>query len=146
DNLLEDIFAAMNATELARRQFREIARVAGLIFSGYPGKPKNARQIQASSGLFYDVFAKYDPGNLLLEQARREVLERELEFARIQRVLEDIARQQIVIVQTERFTPLAFPIWAERIHGQVSSESWSDRVKKMSLQLEQRADKESKKK
>lgn len=146
ENLLEDIFAAMNATELARRQFREIARVAGLIFSGYPGKPKNARQIQASSGLFYDVFTQYDPGNLLLEQARREVLERELDFARIKRVLEEISRQNVLLVETERFSPLAFPIWAERIHGQVSSESWTERVKKMSIQLETRADKSAKKK
>jgi ATP-dependent Lhr-like helicase len=145
ENLIEDIFAAMNATELARRQFREIARVAGLIFSGYPGKPKNARQIQASSGLFYDVFTQYDPQNLLLEQARREVLERELDFTRIKRVLEEIAEQDIVHVETERFSPLAFPLWAERIHGQVSSESWTDRVKKMSIQLEAKADKESKK-
>jgi ATP-dependent Lhr-like helicase len=145
DNLLEEIFAAMNATELARRQFREIARVAGLIFSGYPSKPKNARQIQASSGLFYDVFTKYDPNNLLLEQAKREVLERELDFARIKRVLEEISKQKIVYVETKRFSPLAFPIWAERIHGQVSSESWTDRVKKMSIQLEARADKTTKK-
>jgi ATP-dependent helicase Lhr and Lhr-like helicase len=143
DNLLEDILLAMNANELARRQFREIARVAGLIFSGYPGKPKNARQIQASSGLFYDVFSQYDPNNLLLVQARREVLERELEFTRIKASLEEISRQEIMIVQTERFTPLAFPIWAERIHGQVSSESWSERVKKMAEQLEARAVKES---
>lgn len=142
ENLIEDIFAAMNATELARRQFREIARVAGLIFSGYPGKPKNSRQIQASSGLFYDVFTQYDPQNLLLEQARREVLERELDITRIRAVLQQIAVQNIVHVETERFSPLAFPIWAERIHGQVSSESWTDRVKKMSIQLEAKAEKE----
>jgi ATP-dependent helicase Lhr and Lhr-like helicase len=143
DNLIEDIFAAMNATELARRQFREIARVAGLIFSGYPGKPKNSRQIQASSGLFYDVFTKYDPDNLLLEQARREVLERELEFVRLKHILEEISTHEIIHVETARFSPLAFPLWAERIHGQVSSESWTDRVKKMSLQLEERAEKEN---
>jgi ATP-dependent Lhr-like helicase len=60
---------------MARRQFREIARVAGLIFQGYPGQHKAARHLQASSELFFDVFSEYDPENLLLTQARREVLQ-----------------------------------------------------------------------
>lgn len=141
DNLLEDILQCMNTVELARRQFREIARVAGLIFTGYPGNKKNAKQIQASSGLFYEVFRKYDPANLLLEQADREVLERELEYTRLEHALRRIQEMDVVVVRTERFTPLAFPIWADRIRGQVSSESWADRVKKMALKLEQSADK-----
>jgi Lhr-like helicases len=75
-HLLHDIPASLNAAELARRQFREIARVAGLIFQGYPGVNKSVKQVQASSELLYDVFARYDPHNLLLFQAHREVLER----------------------------------------------------------------------
>jgi len=77
-----DILAGLNAAELARRQFREIARVAGLVFQGYPGQPQSNRHLQASSGLLHDVFAEYDPDNLLLAQAIREVLERHLEAAR----------------------------------------------------------------
>ncbi len=50
-NLLHDVLASLNAGELARRRFREIARIAGLVFSGYPGAQKSARQLQASSGL-----------------------------------------------------------------------------------------------
>ena len=65
-NLLHDVLASLNSTELAQRRFREIARVAGLVFSGYPGQPKSTRQLQASSGLFFEVFRKYDQGNLLL--------------------------------------------------------------------------------
>ncbi|MBA2668942.1 MAG: ligase-associated DNA damage response DEXH box helicase, partial [Gemmatimonadetes bacterium] len=79
DNLLDDVPASLNATEMARRQFREIARVAGLVFPGFPHAGKTARQLQASSGLFFDVFSRYDPANLLLTQAHREVLERQLE-------------------------------------------------------------------
>ena len=82
-----DILAGLNAAELGRRQFREIARVAGLVFQGYPGQPQSNRQLQASSGLLWDVFNEYDPDNLLLRQATREVLERQLEAPRLEAAL-----------------------------------------------------------
>jgi ATP-dependent Lhr-like helicase len=50
------------------------------VFQGYPGQHKSARQLQASSALFFEVFRKHDAGNLLLTQAQREVLEQELEL------------------------------------------------------------------
>jgi ATP-dependent Lhr-like helicase len=137
DGLLEDLLASLNAAELDRRQFREIARVAGLVFPGYPGMPRDARQLQASSGLLYDVFVRYDPGNLLLDQARREVLDRQLEVARIREALERIARQELMLVPTERLTPLAFPLWADRIQAaHVTTEKWVDRVRRMAAELE----------
>ncbi len=139
DNLLEDVLACVNGTELARRQFRDIARVAGLIFSGYPGARKSTRQLQASSGLLFDVFAQYDPANLLLDQARREVLQQQLDLVRLEATLTAIAHQSLAIVPTKRMTPLAFPIWAERIRTQVSSEDWSTRVERMVLELEKAA-------
>ena len=91
ENLVDDIPASLNATEMAKRQFREIARVAGLVFPGFPRAGKTARQLQATSGLFFDVFRRYDPGNLLLTQAHREVLERQLERSRLGRTLQRIA-------------------------------------------------------
>src|SRR5258708_31518729 len=87
DNLLEDMLASLNAAELSKRQFREIARVAGLVFQGYPGQPKTNRQVQATSGLIYEVFARWDPANPLLSQAEREALERQLEFRRLTEAL-----------------------------------------------------------
>src|SRR6185503_17660213 len=92
ENLLEDIVAALNATEMAKRQFRELARVAGLVFPGLPRSGKTARQLQASSSLFFDVLRRYDPDNLLLSQATREVLERQLESTRLGRTLERLSR------------------------------------------------------
>ena len=136
DRLLEDILDCLNSTELARRKFREIARIAGLVFQGYPGSGKTTRQVQASSGLFYDVFAKYEPGNLLLEQARREVIERQLEMRRLRETLEQARTMKLIVLQTERLTPLAFPLWAMWMQGQVSTEKWGDRVRRMSEQLE----------
>ncbi|MEO5802018.1 MAG: ligase-associated DNA damage response DEXH box helicase, partial [Verrucomicrobiota bacterium] len=97
ENLVEDLLACLNSAELARRQFREIARIAGLVFQGYPGSGKTTRQLQSSSGLFYDVFTRYDPENLLLNQARREVLDRQLEVSRLATTLGDVARMKIIL-------------------------------------------------
>jgi ATP-dependent Lhr-like helicase len=140
DNLLHDSPASLNAAELARRQFREIARVAGLIFQGYPGANKSVKQVQASSGLLYDVFARYDPDNLLLFQAHREVLERQLEHSRLGRTLERIAAGTVTISEVERPTPLAFGLLVDRAREQVSSEKFLDRVRRLAAPLERAAD------
>ena len=137
--LLEDVPASLNAAELARRQFREIARVAGLVFPGLPRSGKTARQLQASSGLFFDVFQRYDPGNLLLDQAHREVLERQLESSRLGRALERLAGSTVVITTPARTTPLAFPLLVDRTRSRVSSESLVDRIRRMQLALERAA-------
>lgn len=139
DNLLDDLTASLNAAELARRQFREIARVAGLIFQGYPGSNKSVRQVQASSGLLFDVFTQYDPGNLLLSQARREVLERQLEESRLGRAMTRLARGTVVVRDLERPTPFAFPLIVDRARVQLSSEKLADRIKRMQLPLERAA-------
>ncbi|GAB4434812.1 MAG: ligase-associated DNA damage response DEXH box helicase [Chloroflexi bacterium OHK40] len=137
--LIDDILAALNAAELARRQFREVARVAGLLVTGGPGERRSARQLQASSNLFYDVFQKYDPDNLLLHQARREVLERQLEQGRLATALERIAAGPLTLVETPGPTPLAFPLLVDRLRERVSSEQLADRVLKLQLQLERAA-------
>ncbi len=139
DNLAADIPASLNAAELARRQFREIARVAGLVFAGYPRAGKSARQLQASSGLFYDVFASFDPENLLLEQAEREVLERQLEASRLGRTLQRLTGSALVITEPRKPTPLAFPLLVDRTRAKVSSESLAARVRRMQLALERAA-------
>jgi ATP-dependent helicase Lhr and Lhr-like helicase len=139
ENLLDDIPASLNATEMARRQFREIARVAGLVFPGFPHAGKSARQLQASSGLFFDVFSRYDPANLLLTQAHREVLERQLESSRLGRTLDRLARSRVVITEPDRTPPLAFPLLVDRTRERVSSESPVDRIRRMQMALERAA-------
>lgn len=147
ENLVADLLACVNCTQMARRQFRDIARIAGLILAGYPGQSRARRQLQASSDMFFDVFLEFDAHSLLLHQARREVLEQQLEINRLLRTLQRIAAQQIVIVTPERLTPLAFPVWAETLRAQyVSSEKWSTRVRKMAARLEAAARKEPRKK
>jgi ATP-dependent Lhr-like helicase len=137
--LLDDIMSALNATEMAKRQFRELARVAGLVFPGLPRAGKTARQLQASSSLFFDVLRRYDPGNLLLSQAIREVLERQLESTRMGRTLGRLSNARIVATTPKRPTPLAFPLVVDRNRDKVSSESLSDRIRRMQLSLEKAA-------
>ena len=138
-NLAHDIPASLNAAEMAKRQFREIARVAGLVFPGFPRAGKTARQLQASSGLFFDVFEKYEPGNLLLAQAHREVLERQLERSRLGRTLERLSQSRVVITEPKRFTPFSFPLLIDRTRNKVSSEKLADRIARMQLALEKAA-------
>jgi ATP-dependent Lhr-like helicase len=137
--LPHDIPASLNAAEMARRQFREVARVAGLVFPGFPGQSKSVKQLQASSGLIYDVFARYDPGNLLLHQAQREVLDRQLERTRLARALTRLAAGRVTLLDVERPTPLAFPILVDRTREKVSSEALADRVRRMVHSLERAA-------
>ena len=137
--LFNDIPASLNAAEMARRQFREVARVAGLIFQGFPGAAKSVKQLQASSGLIYEVFAKYDPENLLLRQAQREVLERQLEQSRLGRTLARLGSGSVRVVEVERPTPFAFPLLVDRLREQLSSEKLVDRVRRMADPLERAA-------
>jgi ATP-dependent Lhr-like helicase len=139
DSLVEDIQAALNATEMARRQFRELARVAGLVFPGFPRSGKSARQLQMSSGLFFDVLQRYDPENLLLSQASREVLERQLESTRLAATLRRLSASTVVVRQPPRVTPLGFPLVVDQTRERVSSESLADRIRRMQLALERAA-------
>jgi ATP-dependent Lhr-like helicase len=129
--LLHDILASLNAVELARRQFREIARVAGLVFAGYPGSPKTLKQVQASSGLLYDVFTRYDPDNLLIHQAQREVLEKQLEQTRLGIALDRMRAGRVTVIDVDRPTPLAFPLVVDRNREHLSTEQLSARIKRM---------------
>jgi ATP-dependent Lhr-like helicase len=142
DNLLADILQSVNVSEMARRQFREIARIAGLVFQGYPGRPKKNSQIQASSSLIFNVFKRYDPDNFLVAQANREVLENQLAHQRLTAALKKMTANQINIVDARHPTPLAFPIMVNRLRARVSSEKLTDRIRKMQLRLESVADRQ----
>lgn len=139
EHLLDDVLASVNAAELGRHHFREVARVAGLILSGRPGAPPTLRALQASSGLLWDVFAKYDPENLLLAQSQREVLERQLDFSRLEMTLRGMREREIILRQCPRLTPLAFPLWADRISHHVGKEDPATVLANMLAELESAA-------
>jgi ATP-dependent Lhr-like helicase len=134
DNLLKDIQASINAIEMARRKFRDIASIAGLVFKGFPGQRIRDRHVQSSAQLFFSVFNDYDSGNLLLHQAYEEVMDFQLEEARMRQALERIRHQKIVVREPDRPTPFAFPIMVDRLsRDKLTSERLEDRVKRMVL-------------
>lgn len=139
EHLLEDVLASLNATEMSQRRFREIARIAGLVFQGYPGQGKSARQLQASSSLFFAVFSQHDAGNLLLTQAQREVLEQELELGRLRATLLELQARSVRFHAIKRATPFGFALMVERFREKLSTEKLSDRVARLVRELEKAA-------
>lgn len=135
-DLLHDVLASLNSTELAQRRFREIARVAGLISTGYPGQPKSTRQLQASSALFFEVFRKYDAGNLLLNQAEREVLSQELEISRLGDTLRRMREKTLDFVQLRHPSPMSVPLMVERFREKLSTEQLSQRLDRILRDME----------
>jgi ATP-dependent helicase Lhr and Lhr-like helicase len=136
DNLLADIQRSVNATEMAKRKFRDIAVIGGLIFQGMPGEQVKARHLQSSASLLFKVFLEYDPDNILLKQAYREVLDQQMEEVRLRNMLERIQQSKIILTFPTRLTPFCFPIKVDSMREDLSSEKLEDRVKRMQKQLE----------
>jgi len=134
-DLMIDLKASINLSELSRRSFRDIAVISGLVFNGYPGKPIKTKDLQSSSQLVYEVFKSYEPENLLMLQAEREVFEHQLEFDRLKRVLENINRKNTYIARCEKPTPFSFPIITDRLRARLSNEDLEKRIQKMIQQL-----------
>lgn len=130
-NLIDDIQKSVNATEMAKRRFREIASIAGLLFQGYPGRQVKTRHLQASSSLLFDVFFEYEKENLFIKQAFQETLEFQLDEVRLRNALHRISHQRIVIKQIEKPSPLSFPLLVDRLREQLSSEKLNERVQRM---------------
>jgi ATP-dependent Lhr-like helicase len=135
-DLMHDVLASLNSSELAQRRFREIARVAGLISTGYPGQPKSTRQLQASSALFFEVFRKYDAGNLLLNQAEKEVLNQELEIARLGDTLGRMRAKTLVFAPLRHPSPMSLPLMVERFREKLSTEQLSQRLDRILRDME----------
>ncbi len=134
DGLVEDLLESVNLGELGKRQFRDVARVAGLVVQRYPGAEATARQLQAGASLIYEVYREFDPGNLLLQQARREVMERQFEEARLARTLERLRSEPIEIVEIDRPGPLALPLLADRLGTTLSTESVLEKLARMGVE------------
>ena len=134
-NLFEDIQRSVNSTEMAKRKFRDIAVIGGLIFQGYPGEYKKAKHLQSSASLLFKVFAEYEPNNILLKQAYREVFDQQMEETRLRDMLQRIQQSKIVITWPQQLTPFCFPLKVDSMRENVSSEKLEDRVKRMQEQL-----------
>ncbi|MEO8412348.1 MAG: ligase-associated DNA damage response DEXH box helicase [Ginsengibacter sp.] len=136
ENLFADIQRSVNSVEMARRKFRDIAVIGGLIFQGFPGEQKKARHLQSSASLLFNVFAEYEPNNLLLRQAYNEVMEQQMEEERLRSMLERIQKSKIIITFPNRLTPFCFPIKVDSMRENLTSEKLEDRIKRMQMQME----------
>ncbi len=66
-----------------------------------------------------------------------------MEFARLKSALTQMTGKNFVLKQPARLSPLAFPLWAERIASQqLRFESASARIERLAQQLEAAADKQ----
>lgn len=135
-HLNEDILKSVNTTEMAKRRFRDIASIAGLVFTGFPGKQMKIKHLQASSKLFFSVFEDYEKDNLLLKEAYDELYDFQLEIVRLRNAFERIEKQEIIVKNLERFSPFSFPIFTERWREKFSNEDIETRVQRIKAQLE----------
>ncbi|SHE58676.1 ATP-dependent helicase Lhr and Lhr-like helicase [Psychroflexus salarius] len=133
--VLDDLQKSLNATEMARRKFRDIAVIAGLVFTGYPNKQLKSKHLQSSSQLIFDVFKDFEPDNPLFKQAMTETFEFSLEQGRLQQALEQISTQEILVKQCQQPTPFSFPIITDRLREKLSSEKLEDRIQAMLKKL-----------
>jgi len=133
NNLIDDIQHSLNANEMARRRFRDIAHIAGLVFTGFPGKTMKNRHLQASTSLLFDVFSEYEPDNVLVRQAYNEALQFQLEEFRLREALKRLQKLKVIITQSDKPTPFAFPIMVDRLREKLTTESIEERVAKMTL-------------
>lgn len=134
-SLMDDINRGINVSEMARRRFRDIASIAGLIFQGFPGHQMKARHLQANSGLFFRVFEDFDSENLLLREAYDEVFQFQLEYARMYKLYDRIQRHRVNLKFPSALTPFAFPIFAESFRERYSNEDWQTKLEKIKREL-----------
>lgn len=137
--LFDDLAKSINISEMARRRFRDIALISGLVFQGYPNKPVKSKHLQSGSQLFFEVFKDYEPDNLLYQQAIEETFDHGMERGRMQLVFEELEQKTIVWKNCSQPTPFSFPLITDRIRSKLSSETVEDRIKKMYLKLEKAA-------
>ncbi|HET6227476.1 MAG TPA: ligase-associated DNA damage response DEXH box helicase [Bacteroidia bacterium] len=135
-HLNDDIIKSVNTTEMAKRRFRDIASIAGLVFTGFPGKQVKTKHLQASSKLFFSVFEDYEKDNLLLKEAYDELYDFQLEIVRLRNAFERIEKQEIIVKNLERFSPFSFPIFTERWREKFSNEDIETRVQRIKAQME----------
>ena len=138
DYLLDDLQKSLNSTEMARRKFRDIAVISGLVFTGYPNKGIKMKHLQGNSSLLFDVFKDYEPDNILFQQAYRETFEHQLEEGRLRLALERIAAQKIVWKVCTEATPFSFPIITDRLREKLTNEKLADRIRRMTAKLMRR--------
>ncbi len=131
DNLMTDVVASINAAEMAKRKFRDIAVISGMVLQNIYGQHRNSKSLQSSSGIIFQVLEDHDPQNLLLRQAYNEVFNQQLEEPRLRSAFDRIANSKIVYIESTQFTPMSFPIKVDSLRQSLSSEELGERIRRM---------------
>ncbi len=134
ENLIRDVLSSINATEMARRKFRDIAVISGMVIQTYPGQQKSNKSLQASAGLIFNVLEDYETENILLKQAYAEVFNQQIDEYRLVKAFERIENSKIILKFAATFTPLSFPIKVDSLRQSLSSEDLSERIRRMQME------------
>lgn len=131
NNLMQDVVSSINAAEMAKRKFRDVACISGLVLQNTFGKQKSNKSLHASSNLIFNVLEEHDKNNLLLKQAYNEVFNEQIEEARLIEAFNRINNNKIVFKEINKYTPLSFPIKADVLRQSLSSEDLATRLRKI---------------
>ncbi|WP_449387362.1 ligase-associated DNA damage response DEXH box helicase [Chryseobacterium lineare] len=131
DNLMTDVISSINAAEMARRKFRDIAVISGMVIQNFPGQQRSNKSLQSSAGLIFKVLEDYDPEHFLVRQAYTEVFNMQLQEQRLVEAFKRIEKSKIILKFANSFTPLSFPIKVDSLRQTLSSEDLDSRIKRL---------------
>lgn len=131
DNLMTDVISSINAAEMARRKFRDIAVISGMVIQNFPGQQRSNKSLQSSAGLIFKVLEDYDPEHFLVRQAYTEVFNIQLQEQRLVEAFKRIEKSKVILKFANSFTPLSFPIKVDSLRQTLSSEDLDSRIKRL---------------
>lgn len=131
DNLMTDVISSINAAEMARRKFRDIAVISGMVIQNFPGQQRSNKSLQSSAGLIFKVLEDYDPDHFLVRQAYTEVFNMQLQEQRLVEAFKRIEKSKVILKFANSFTPLSFPIKVDSLRQTLSSEDLDSRIKRL---------------
>ncbi|ROH99767.1 ATP-dependent Lhr-like helicase [Chryseobacterium daecheongense] len=131
DNLMNDVISSINSAEMARRKFRDIAVISGMVIQNFPGQQRSNKSLQSSAGLIFKVLEDHDPNHFLVRQAYTEVFNMQLQEQRLVEAFKRIESSKIVLKYSHTFTPLSFPIKIDSLRQTLSSEGLDARIQQL---------------
>lgn len=131
ENLMTDVISSINSAEMARRKFRDIAVISGMVIQNYAGKQRSNKSLQSSAGLIFKVLEDYDPNHFLVRQSYTEVFNAQLQEQRLVEAFKRIEKSKIILKFANTFTPLSFPIKVDSLRQTLSSEGLDARIQKL---------------
>ena len=108
----DDLEEWLDESFLMKRTFKQCAQIAGPIHRRQPGSEKTGRQVTFSTDLIYDVLRSHEPDHILLQAAREEAAEGQLDIIRLGKLLERV-KGHIAHIDLPRISPFAVPVMLE---------------------------------